>query len=53
MNLKKELEILDNASCKALSDIKKQRKNKKPASLIQEFFMWCDICKKYIKEALN
>ena len=52
MKHKKQLEILNYATKKALKDVDKQR-GESPPDFIKEFYKWCSLVKKYIKERLN
>ena len=52
MKQKKQLEILNYATKKALKDVDKQR-GESPPDFIKEFYKWCSLVKKYIKERLN
>ena len=52
MKQKKQLEILNYATKKALKDVDKQR-GESPPDFIKEFYKWCNLVKKYIKERLN
>ena len=52
MNHKKQLRIIDKATKRALKDVDKLR-GESPPDFIKEFFKWCKLVKKYIKEALN
>ena len=49
---RKQLEILNYATKKALKDVDKQR-GESPPDFIKEFYKWCSLVKKYIKERLN
>ena len=52
MHPRKQIKILNDATKKALKDVDKQR-GESPPDYIQEFFKWCKLVKKYVKEALN
>ena len=53
MNQKRQIEVLNEATNKALSQIRKKRKNDNKIDFIAEFNEWVKIVKKYLKEALN
>ena len=52
MKQRKQLEILNYATKKALKDVDKQR-GESPPDFIKEFYKWCSLVKKYIREKLN
>ena len=52
MHPRKQIKILNDATKRALKDVDKQR-GEAPPDYIAEFFKWCKLVKKYIREALN
>ena len=53
MDQKRQIEVLNEATNKALSQIRKKRKDDNKIYFIAEFHEWVKIVKKYLKEALN
>ena len=53
MDQRRQLKILNEATNKALSQIRKKRKDDSKIDFIAEFHEWVKIVKKYLKEALN
>jgi len=53
MDQKRQIEVLNEATNKALNQIRKKRKNDNKIDFIAEFYEWVKIVKKYLKEALN
>ena len=53
MDQKRQIEVLNEATNKALSQIRKKRKDDNKIDFIAEFHEWVKIVKKYLKEALN
>ena len=44
--------LVQDTTKKALKDVDKQR-GESPPDFIKEFYKWCSLVKKYIKERLN
>jgi hypothetical protein len=53
MRQQKQIDLLNEATNKALDEVRKKRINNKKTDFIQEFHEWVKIVKKYLKEALH
>jgi len=53
MDQRKQIEVLNEATNKALNQIRKKRKDDSKINFIDEFHEWVKIVKKYLKEALH
>ena len=52
MHPRKQIKILNDATKRALKDVDNQR-GAAPTDYSKEFFKWCKLVKKYVREALN